>query len=178
MQININVTDLDAVDLDTIVGEEVAWYNPETEETEYRPRTLGDVLIDRLLIAMTSHKDSWRDSLQARVTKLRDETIRAAIEPMVQQVLDAGFQPATRYGEPVGEPTTLRELIMDEVGTYFKPKDRYNKSPFQTLLAAEVNAAFTKELRDAIAAEKEKAQALVREHAAKIMAQTIASLGK
>ena len=178
MQINVNITDLDAIDLDTVIGEDVAWYNPDTDETEMRPRTLGDVLVDRLYKEIASGRGEFHDRLKARVNALRDETIRAAIEPMVKQALDAGFRPANRYGEPQGEPTTLRDLIMAEVGEYFKPKDRYTKSAFQTLLASEINAAFTKELQQAIAAEKEKARALVREHAAKVLAQTVISLGK
>lgn len=178
MQINVNITDLDKIDLNTQVGEDVAYYNPETEETEYAPRTLGDILIERLYMSMIKNADSWHNALKARVNLLRDETIRAAIEPMVKQALDAGFQPANKYGEPQGAPTTLRDLIMEEVGEYFKPKDRYTKSAFQEVLAKEVNAAFTKELQQAIAAEKEKARAMVREHAAKVVAETVISLGK
>ena len=180
MQINVNVTDLDVIDLNTVIGEDVAYYNPETEETEYRPRTLGDVLLTRLIEHATKSGE-YRDVLREKVTKIRDEVIREQIEPLITEALTGSILATNAYGEPTGGATTLRELIANRVNAYVTASGQgYHRepSPFQKLLAQEVSRQFTKELTDVISVEKEKARQMIRAHAAKVVADTVISLGK
>lgn len=180
MQINVTVSDLEAIDLNTVIGEDVSYYNPETEETEYRPRTLGDVLIERMVSNAVKDTDIYRGILRKRVHELRDEMIRAQIEPMIAAAMTGPIHLTNSYGEPTGKATTMRELIQEQVTRFITPGTGSFREPsaFQKLLAQEVNRQFTKELTDAIGAEKDKARKLVRDHAAKVVADTVISLAK
>lgn len=177
MQINVNVEGLDTIDLTTVVGDEIAYYNPETEENEHRPRTLGDIVAEKLaekVYAKSAHEDLY--ALRDSVRKERVAMIRERLAPVVEQALTGDIQKTNSYGEPTGAATTMRELVIAEVSRVINGKsDRYSTTP--PLLAQVVNREVTsllqRELAEIYAAEKEKVVAAVRAQAAELVADAV-----
>jgi len=171
MQINVTVEGLDGIDLNTVVGDEIAYYNPETEETEYRPRTIADIVADRLTKRITED-GRWGEARQQFAT-IRDEEIRKAVKPIVAEALAGPIRKTNSYGEPTGAATTMRELIIAEVGkALHEPLDKYNRSgptflhkavadTVRTMLDAELKAVFDAEKAKIVAAVKDKAADLI-----------------
>lgn len=177
MQINVNVEGLDAVDLTTVIGDEIAYYNPETEETEHRPRSLGDIVAEKLadkIYAKYAHEDLY--ALREVVQKERVAMIRERLAPEVEQALTGGIQKTNSYGEPTGGATTMRELVIAEVTQVINGKsDRYSKTPplLATVVNREVTTLLQRELAEIYAKEKEKVVAAVRAQAADLIAEAV-----
>jgi len=112
MQINVTIDGLDAIDLNTVVGDEIAYYNPETEETEHRPRTLGDLVAEKLADKMWGEVDRYDIASKARDQRI--EIIRAKVTPVVEAALCGPIRLTNTYGEFTGPETTLNALIIEE----------------------------------------------------------------
>lgn len=179
MQINVTVDGLDGVDLTTVVGEEIAYYNPETEETEHKPRTLGDLVASKLADKLWGELSyEQRSDLHRQVREERIRLVRERLAPLVEEALNGEIQKTNHYGEPTGAKTTMRELVVAEVSRVINATgDRYSssdKAPLITrVVTAEVNRALTTELSDAFKAEKAKVVAAVRAKAADLIADAV-----
>lgn len=179
MQINVTVDGIDGVDLTTVVGDEIAYYDPETEETEHRPRTLGDLVAEKLADKIYAGLDyQQRYELTKTASAERVKLIRERLVPQVEQALTGEIQKTNNYGEPTGQTTTMRELIIAEVTRVINAKgDRFYSDSDKPLLTrvvtAEVNRALTAELADAFKAEKEKVVAAVKAKAADLIAEAV-----
>jgi hypothetical protein len=177
MHINVNVEGLDAVDLTTVVGDEIAYYDPETEEMEHRPRTLGDLVAEKLADKIYAGLDHERRyELIQTATSERIKLIRERLVAQVEEALTGEIQKTNSYGERTGGTVTMRELVIAEVGTVINGKnDRFsNTAP---LLAQVVNREVTRALRGELdqifAAEKDKVVAAVRAQAADLIADAV-----
>lgn len=164
MQINVTVDGIEAVDLNTPV------VNVGTEDEV----TLADVIADRAVRTLVY--EDQRD-LRRRITEIRDEEIREAVKPTVLGAIDVAIQETNRWGEPTGEPTSLRELILKEAKELLnRPVDNYHREK-GTVLQSVVRDAVSKTLRaelDAVLkAEKEKVVAAVRAQAAELIAEAV-----
>src|SRR5688572_27698447 len=132
---NINVTvDAEGIDLTTVIGER-GYYDHDTEETITQDVTLGDEVAKRIATRLT--KDSEYPGLRKRFLAIRDEEIRKAVEPIITEAISGPIQKTNNFGEPTGQTTTLRELIMVETqrlataGT----KNDYGRNSGETVLA-------------------------------------------
>jgi hypothetical protein len=175
MQINVTIADLDAIDLSTVIGNEIGWFNPETEETEYRPRTLGDLVAQRLAEKIWSATDERRQTYIA-VRQARDLIIREQVKPLIEKALTGEIRLTNAFGEPAGNPTTLNALIMDEAKKVIAgSRSDYGRGQTmaQKIIADEVGATFIRELTEAMAAEKAKVVAAVRAKGAELIAEAV-----
>lgn len=162
----MNITvQVDEITLDTVIRK---IYDDDDGPATY---TVGDAvafqLVDRIV-----RSESW-PSLRDRVTEIRDEAIRDRVAPLIEEALTGSIQKTNLYGEPTGQQTTLREVIMAEVKRAMtKPTDSYSRSG-QTIVgkivADEVSKAFTTVVRD----EVEKAKALVAEQIGAAVAERV-----
>lgn len=175
MQINVTVEGIDGIDLNTVLGEEIAYYNPETEETERRPQTLAD-LVAKKVTALLTKDDSW-GGLRKRFLQIRDEEMRTAVKPIVAEALAGPIQKTNRYGEPTGATTTMRELIIAEVSKALHEKaDRFSSSGptfLHKAVAETVRAMLDAELKAVFDAEKAKIVAAVKDKAADLIADAV-----
>lgn len=150
-------------------------------ETYSEPTTLEDVVLAevvRTVVAKLVTDDLYR-GLRQKVLEIRDEVIREAVTPLVTEAIEASVQPTDHYGEPKGEPTTLRAIIVKNAQDYLsKPSGGdYNRkalAPVQAFIAAEVASTVTKELREALDAGKAEVKQALQEQGAKLIAEAIA----
>lgn len=159
-------------------------YNEEGEPIQ-QPTTLEDVVLgmaaERLVRSVTA--DEAKRYMRERISAIRDEEIRAAIRPLIEEALTRSIQPTDHYGNPKGEPTTLAEVITKEAKTavtvpkehgYGKPK----RTLIQEIIADAVDLQFHRELGEAIAEGKKAVLAAVRDEGAAVIQKTIERMAK
>ena len=165
--INVQVS-VPGMTMDTIIGDA---YNGE-------PLTLLDCVVKetaRILLGDTDH--TTRSEIVKRVRDIRVEEIREQVRPLIAEALAGELQRTNSFGEPTGQATTLREMVVAEAKRVLgSPTDRYSSNGqtfVQKLVAEEVGRVFEADLRDAMAAEKAKAVAAVRAKAADLLAEVL-----
>ena len=154
----------------------------------------GHDLEDRLLeIAVRRLLDNLRESgdlkndvygrLRERVEKIRDAEIAEALRPLIAETIEAVLQPTNRLGEPTGEPTTLRSLIVDEARKQLsRSTDKggygHKETALDQALQAAVGAALRSELSDAVKKAKAEVYEAAKNEAARILTESLARLVK
>lgn len=176
MEISVNVN-AEGIDLRTPI-EPTAARNPETGEWyEGEPVTLGSMVADQLVGKLTKD-DSYRP-LRKRFLEIRDEEIRKAVTPIIAEAIGASVQKTNSFGEPIGEPASLRDVIMAEVKKLTEaPLGRSGygtETVLQKLVREEVGTAFKNELANIIKAEKEKVVKAIRGSASTVIADAVKS---
>lgn len=177
MHIEVNVSGLDGVDLTTVVGEEISYYEPETGETEHRPRTLGDLVAEKLADKIySSLTHEARYEMTKRADRERVAIIRSKVEPIIEEAISGPIRLTNSFGEPTGPETTLNALIIDQA----KKTIAGNRSDHgrgdtlaQRVIKDAVGAALARELNAAVADEKAKVIAAVRAKAADLIADAV-----
>jgi hypothetical protein len=166
MEITINV---EGVTLDSVIG-----YRYDSDEDRQVPETLGDRLVSQLAreIARTPE---W-GTLRERVAALRAEVVHERVLVEVESALSGPVELTSRYGEPTGKTTTLREEIVRLAGEALK-MDRSNtyRNPTsaEKVIREQVDLAMAKELAAIVAEEKAKVVAAVRAKAADLIATAV-----
>lgn len=153
MNITVNV---DEVSLSTSVADTLAY--DEEGNVVGESHTIGEIVAQKIVERLA--KEDRYHELTRQVQEIRKEVIREAVRPQVEEALNKPFRRSNIYGEPAGEPVTLRELIVDEVRRVLKdPADKYNRDRGTVLEAAvhkEVEAAFASEIREAVKQTREQ----------------------
>jgi uncharacterized membrane protein YheB (UPF0754 family) len=138
-------------------------------------QTVADLICQQAL-AKLAKRPEW-DTLKDRVRVITDEQIREHVTGLIADALNGDLRRTNTYGEPSGEPTTLRTLIAEEAKrTLTQLTDNY-RGPRETvigkLVREEVEKAMKAELVEAIAAEKTKVVTAVREKAGQLIAEAV-----
>lgn len=175
---NIEVTvHADGIDLNTTVDGMINGYNPETEEYVTSPKTLADVIAEKVQAQITTG-EYWRDQMR-RFREIRDEEICKAVAPTIARALSEPIQRTNAYGEPLaGSTTTLREIIFAEAQRQLSAKasDGYRASSetvLQKFVREEIAKTFKAELAGILAEEKAKVVKAVRANASTIIADAV-----
>ncbi|MEU8035691.1 hypothetical protein [Streptosporangium sp. NPDC049078] len=131
-------------------------------------------LICRQALDKLAKGPAW-DDLAKRVREITTEEIRAHVTALIKDAMTGDLRRTNTYGEPYGEPTTLRTLIAEEAKTALtRPSDRSSRTTvLQELVRNEVVAAMRAELSTAIADERAKVVAAVRTQAAQLIAEAV-----
>lgn len=164
-------------DLTAIVGGELAFYNPETDEYETRGKTLGDLVAEKLadkIYSMYAHEDIRE--LRNQIARDREKLIRERLEPILSKAMSGEIYATNGYGERIGgKPITIRELIVSEAGKALTTRSRYDQKPtvLEQAVSKEVNAVLTKELNEAVGAAKAELVKAVRDKAAQFMTDEV-----
>lgn len=172
MQINVTV---EGVDLTSVIGEH-AEYDSDGEYIGGNGVTIADKVAQHL--ARDLMKDDSYRTLKQRVMDLRDEEIRAQLKPIVEAAITGSIQRTNSYGHPVGEPTTLHDIILAEVNTYLTANvgGSYNKpttTRIKSFVAEAVETVIRKEMATVIAEEKAAVVAVVRSKTAELLAEAV-----
>ncbi|WP_066360300.1 hypothetical protein [Herbidospora mongoliensis] len=141
-------------------------------------RTLADLVVDTCLDRLSKTVE-W-PGLKGRIKEIRNEQIQAAVKAEIITALSEPFQITNSYGQPTGEPTTLRAVIAEMAGKALdRQPDRYssNTKTLREILTEEVNKAFKAELVQVIEAEKARIVAQMREKAAALIAEAALAAG-
>lgn len=176
---NIEVTvHADGMDLNAVVDGTVNGFDPETGEYFGRPKTLADVIAEKVVEQITTGEE-WRDQ-KRRFREIREEMIREALKPTITRALAEPIERTNAFGERVDgvAPTTLREIIFNEARRQANAKvsDGYRSSS-ETVLAKfvreQIDAAFRNELAGILKEEKTKVVKAVRDNAGTIIADAV-----
>lgn len=146
---------IDEVTLDTVVGD-VVRYDEDGDAYTDGHATVADK-VAQLITQEVIKSPSWAP-LCDRVTRIRDEEIREAVKPVIQEALQRPIKRTNWYGEPNGSDTTLSEIIVDEAKkTFTEVKDSYrSKRPFITeVVQTEVQKAFGTYIQDEVKRARE-----------------------
>jgi hypothetical protein len=153
---NITVK-VDEVALDSVVGEIVGW-DDEGEQVVTGDRTLADVVAEQIVAKAV--KDDRYPHLREQALEIRKEIIREKLTPIIEEALSGGFQRTNGYGEPVGKPVTMREVIAEQVKEIVsKPASSYDRdkgSLLQQTVRKEVQEALAAEIKDAVKTAREQ----------------------
>jgi hypothetical protein len=146
------------VALNTVVGEILRWNGSDEEPSLDGRVTIADMVADRLMDALLKD-DDWKP-LRKRALEIREEMIREALAPVIAAALEEGFRKTNGYGEPVGDPVTLKQVIVGEAHKMLKEHDNgigsRSEVPFITkVVRRELEAALGKEIKDAVAAARQ-----------------------
>jgi hypothetical protein len=122
-----------------------------------------------------------------RALTIADEEIREHLKPVIAQALDAAVQRTSGFGDPRGEPKTLREVIVEAAleqlrrpahGDGFGGGIRRGETLVQFVIRREVEDALGKELRGVVQAAKADVLEAVRAKAGEVVAETIEKLAE
>jgi metal-responsive CopG/Arc/MetJ family transcriptional regulator len=167
---NITVK-VDEVSLDTVVAEVFA-FDSDGEEYQQGERTVADIVSAQIVDRLVQER-GW-PTLRDKVQEIRSEVIREVLRPQIEEAVAKPIQKTNGYGEPVGEPTTLRELIVDEVRKAVNaPANKYSSDRSSFLaqaVAKEVQNALGKEITDAV----KQARTLVADQVGQKVADAVA----
>jgi hypothetical protein len=155
----VNITiNVDEVTLASIIGETAVW-DDDSEMHVTQPRTLGDQIAAQVIDRIVKQSDRW-ENLQRRINDIRTEMIRELLQPVIEEALTTPFRKTSSYGEPTGEPVTLRSVIMADAQRmlthYESDYGRQKLTVMQALVRKEVEAAFASEVRDAVKQAREQ----------------------
>jgi hypothetical protein len=157
------------------IGAELRLNMPELDlNATVGGQTLADVIC-REALRKLAKGDSW-NSLAKRVQDITDEEIRNHVTALIADALNGDLRRTNSYGEPTGEPTTLRSLIGEEAKTALtRSTDGYNRGEtvIGKLVREQVTQAMKAELAEAIKEERAKVVAAVHEQAGQIIAEAV-----
>ena len=144
------------IGLDTIISEIMRWNGPDDEPSVEGHVTIGSIVASQLT-ALLVKDDQW-PQLREQALRIREEMIRTALAPLLEEALTQGFRKTNGYGEPTGDPVTLRQIIIGEAHAMLKaPNDSYRNevSPLKKLIRTEIEAMLAKEIKEVVAAARQ-----------------------
>jgi hypothetical protein len=113
-----------------------------------------------------------------RALSIADEEIREQLKPVIADALDAAAQRTSPFGDPRGEPRTLRELIVETALDQLRTRQGVGGARRETLVESvvrkEVQEALGSDLKAAVASARAEVLAAVTEKAAEVISETIA----
>lgn len=172
MNITVNV---DGVTLSTVVGN-VIGYDEDGDPVTKGERTIADMVTEKI-VAVLVKDDRWK-SLKDEVQKIRAEMVREALRPLVAEAIAAPVQKTNTWGEPSGEPVTMRELILEETRKLVRePADSYHRDQgtvIQKMVRDEVRAALLKDIKDTVL----RARSQVADEAGRLVSEAVQSAMK
>lgn len=154
----MNITvQIDEITLDTVVADVVSYDEDGDLVHEGKQKTVADLVADRIATKVAGSPEFTE--LRKRVTAIRDEMIRAKLEPVLTEAMQAPIRKTNWYGEPTGEVLTMRELIVESARDVFAKPDRSGRNQASWLtnfIYDEVRGLFEKELKAEMKEAKEK----------------------
>lgn len=149
-------------------------------------QTIDEAIVEaaahQILTQRTRRGDEDRPStlemrIMRRVREVQDDEIRAQVRPLVAEALVKGVRKTNSFGDPIGEPQMLRDLIIEEAQTLWNktadPRSRSRETVLQKAIREEVEGAFTRELKEVIAEGKSEVLEAVKTQAAEVLAEAI-----
>lgn len=144
--------------------------------------TAGEAIVGRAADLLLRRSGEPRDSLARRVQQITDAEIRAQVAPAIGEAIEKALQPTNSFGEPKGEPLTLRQVIVNQAVEQLKAPDRshqrgfdarHNGTVLEKIIAEAVASTLTRELQGAIEEAKREVVATIRAKGAEVIAETM-----
>ena len=161
------------VSLDRVIGRT----RPYDEDEVSEEITVLDAVIDR------AAKDLLRDvsyDVKREITTAAGKAAKEQAAAAIIEVMAGPIQPTNHFGEPSGQPTSLRELVSAEVTAWLRKTPNRNSGayerdqpPFVQWLREVVDKALREELKAPVAEAKKAAVDRVRDQAADLVAAAV-----
>lgn len=140
--------------LDTVVSHEYL----QISEDDYAdtPIALGEIVAERVAEKLAAkYEQQLRDRLDPLA--VARQKVDEAASKLIEDALAQLTQPASRFGEPKGEPKTVAELIDERVTAWLNTKrDTYSRSNLHTVMDAAIDLRWKSELSKTVAEAKKK----------------------
>ena len=122
-----------------------------------------------------------------KVREKRDELILERVQDLVEERVEAAFRepiqrPRPRYGgEPDGDPTTLVDMLDDQIRSALFEKKRKDhrsepKTCLERMIEREVEGRMNSGFKDALDGRREEVKAALRAEGADLLSETIARM--
>lgn len=139
------------------------WYD---EDSPHLNQVVG-------LAAQRVANDMTREIREGVRVKVEEE-----VESIVADALAEGIQPTDAYGSPVGNRTTLREIILKQADQLMKTpaRDSFGRggeTVIQKMVREEILKGFKNELTAAVNATKQEILEAMKTQAAEVITETI-----
>lgn len=167
------------LDLDRFLAPVNVRYDSDGEPFGGEPQTVEDIVLGLAAAQVVAGLDrEVRSRLAERVRAVRDEVIREQVAPIVAEALSGPVQRTNAYGEPVGEATTLREIITKDAQAALRltPRDLrgsrslHDLTPATKVMVAEVDRAVTAEVKAIVQQVKDETRQVIAIEAANAIA--------
>lgn len=157
----MNITiQVDEISLSTAVADVIGYDKDDGAPHKAGERTVGDVVAEKIVDRIIETGDDHWQMLRERVRDIRAEMIREAVRPSIEEAISAPLRKTDGFGEPMGGPTTLKQIIVDEARKMLsKPAStdyRSSQTVVQKIVAEEVKQAFVAEIKDAVKQAREQ----------------------
>lgn len=159
--------------LDTIVGETYTG-DPDGHGA---PITIADQIV---MAATKQIVDSIGPDLRRAASEAVNEQIRTQAAELVAEAMREPFQTTGPFGDPTGPAKSIRTVVGEQVKQWMAKtggRDTYGNrrdpSPFEAVLATEVDKALRSELADTVKDAKAKVIARVQSSASTLLADAV-----
>lgn len=144
------------------------------------PLSIADTIVEAAARQLLEGIDKdVKRGLRDRVSAVRNEVIREAVKPVIDEALQEPLQRTNSFGEPVGQETTLRELIIEETRKQWQQANnnsggvRRRETYIEKVVREEIEKTFAAELKVTIDEAKAGVLEAVRAKGAQVLAETI-----
>lgn len=137
----------------------------------------------------SEYQNGVRDKIAGRAADAVTAKIEAEVNAIVEAHLEKAVQPTNEFGEPTGEPVTLRARIAKQVTAHLEEKvdregrvkaadyhDKDRRTRAEWAIARAVEEIATKELREAVAKAGAEVKAQITGKVTEATATTIKKL--
>lgn len=160
---------------DTVIGSTCVDPGSYDEPPAYEPVSLGAAVVEAIAERLINEvRADIRNEVRAAV----QPAIETEVSAIVRDTLTGEIRRGNRWGEAVGEPTTLRDMLADDVANYLNEparRDRYDqrKGGFRELLRNTVDEVMSKELGEEIATARAAVRKEVANKAAELFGDVV-----
>lgn len=171
------------IGLDTPV-EDIRRWSGDPEDPEPEPaQTIRDVIVERAASMLAHSSRDLNRKVQERAMQMVEEGMRARVDALIEETLTNPVRKTNDWGEPVGEPTTLRAMVLKEAQGWLtrqpsRDGSRYRSDDATKASAAElvqktVDEVMSRELAEQVKAAKAEVQKRVQTTAAGVIAKAV-----
>jgi predicted RNA binding protein with dsRBD fold (UPF0201 family) len=140
-------------------------------------KTFADYIAGLAATNLLREEPESKSAFRQRVSAITDEEIRDAIRPAIVEALTGAVQKTDAWGEPKGEPKTLREQIVEGATAALNVKREHAYNRRETLVEYIVREEIERAIRKELSAEMDKAKKQVtdaiKEQGAEVLAEAV-----
>lgn len=159
-------------------------YDYEGEPTGEPGAPLEALVVEaaaRQIIRSDGFDAEVRRKVERRVEEVIDERVQASVSALVDEAIKTPIQRRHPWGDEIGEPITVREIVREHVEKFFKAtpsRDGYRNSGRENGVAEMIQNltrdALGKELQDEVKAARKKVGDQIRDKALQAAVDAIA----
>lgn len=127
------------IGLDTHIGDTYEM-DGEGDRIPIGEVTFADVIADKIAQRLAAqYANELRTTYGFDPRKIAEEAIAERVEEIVSEALTKVVQTTTAFGEPVGEPRTVAEILSSKVGAYLRAPADDRRDGFGTIRSTTTN---------------------------------------